>query len=219
MKNVIIIGSTGMIGGLVLEKCLGRDDVGRVTTITRRETGRSDPKLREAVHSDFLDFAAVEEHLKNQDVCYYCVGVYTGQVPADEFRKITIDYTRAFAEALRRQSDNTAFCFLSGQGADSTEKSRMMFARDKGAAENILLSLKFVRTHIFRPGYIYPTTPRKEPNLTYDLMRLLYKPISAVYANIGLSSEELADAMVEIGMSGGSKTILENQDIRNYDSL
>ena len=57
-------------------------------------------------------------------------------MPKDEFRKITVDYTVSFATALKKGSPNAVFCFLSGQGADRTEKSRMMFARDKGHAEN-----------------------------------------------------------------------------------
>ncbi len=97
--------------------------------------------------------------------------------------------------------------------ADSTEKSRILFAREKGIAENYLLSLNF-KTHIFRPGYIYPETPRKEPNFSYKLMRVLYKPISAIYPNIGLKSTQLAAKMVEIGLLGSEKTIFENADIR-----
>ena len=94
-----------------------------------------------------------------------------------------------------------------------------MFARDKGAAENIILDLVFEKTYIFRPGYIYPNTPRKEPNFSYKLMRLLYKPIlSKIYPNIGISSEDLAEAMVEIGLIGGKKIIYENKDIRQHST-
>ncbi|MFC1608338.1 hypothetical protein ACFL47_10250 [Candidatus Latescibacterota bacterium] len=216
MINVIIIGSTGMIGSLVQEMCLSRDDVSSVTSITRRNTGVSHPKLTEIIHDNFLDFSGVGEHFKNQDVCFYCLGVYTGAVSKDEFRTITVDFTSAFSEMLRKQSVATSFCFLSGQGADQTEKSRVMFARDKGAAENMLLGLDFENTFIFRPGYIYPSTPRKEPNFSYKLTRWLYKPIlSRIYPNIGISSADFARAMVETGFHGGEKTICENKDIRN----
>ena len=69
------------------------------------------------------------------------------------------------------------------------------------------------------PGYIYPNTPRKEPNFSYKLMRLLYKPIlSKIYPNIGISSEDLAEAMVEIGLKGGKKIIYENKDIRQHST-
>jgi nucleoside-diphosphate-sugar epimerase len=213
MKNILITGTNGMIGKLILQICLERDDVAKVTSITRKPLGIYHPKLVEVIHTDFLDYSSIEHNLKNQDVCFYCIGVYTGQVPTEEFKKITVAYTEIFANALRRTNEATNFCFLSGQGADTTEKSKVLFAREKGIAENILLKLNFKSIHIFRPGYIYPDMPRVEPNFFYKLMRVLYTPIKFIYPNIGVSSEKLAATMVEVGMNGG-KTIFENKDIR-----
>ncbi len=204
-----------MIGGLILLECLKRDDINKITSIVRRKSGITHPKLVEVIHENFLDFSSILEHFKNQDIAFYCIGAYTGQVPKEEFRKITFEYTVAFAKALRENSSKTAFCFLSGQGADQTEKSSMQFARDKGAAEKYLIGLKFDALHIFRPGYIYPVTPRKEPNFSYKLMRALYKPLLRwIYPNIGISSEELSNVMLNSGMNGAEKIIFENRDIR-----
>lgn len=214
MKNVIITGSNGMIGRLVLEECLQRNDVQKVTSITRRPLGIHNEKLVEVIHTDFLEYTAIETQLNNQDVCFYCIGVYTGQVPKEEFKKITVDFTKAFGEVLHRNSPQASFCFLSGDGADSSEKSRILFARQKGIAENSLLKLQFKNTYIFRPGYIYPVTPRKEPNFGYRLFRWLYKPISAIAPNIGVTSVKLANKMVETGLNGSDKVIFENKDIR-----
>ena len=124
MKNVIITGATGMIGGLILEACLNSPDIGKVTIIVRRSTGISNDKLTEVIHQDFNDFTSVESYFKNQDIAYYCLGVYTGAVDRDRFRMITVDYTDAFAETLKRYSPQATFCFLSGMGADRLEKSR-----------------------------------------------------------------------------------------------
>jgi len=38
---------------------------------------------------DFLDYSKIEMYFKNQDIAYYCIGVYTGSVSRDEFKKIT----------------------------------------------------------------------------------------------------------------------------------
>jgi hypothetical protein len=76
--------------------------------------------------------------------------------------------------------------------------------------------------HIFRPGYIYPVTPRKEPNLMYTISRFLYPLLSRIYPNIGIPSENLAAAMVKAGLYGTSENdnpILENKDIRNMEGL
>lgn len=213
-KNVIITGANGMIGNLILERCLNSPEIKTVTSIIRKPLGIKHPKLNEIAHTDFSDFTKIQNHFENQHICFYCLGVYTGQVSTADFKKITVDFTKAFGDTLRRKSEQTTFCFLSGQGADSTEKSSVLFAREKGIAENYLLSLKFAHTHIFRPGYIYPVTPRQEPNFVYKLMRILCKPISAVYANIGVTSVQLANKIFDTAINGSAKIIFENKDIR-----
>lgn len=218
MLRVLIAGSSGMIGNLILRKCIERSDVQTITSITRRKSGISNAKLVEVLHTDFLNFSPIAEHFTNIDVCFFCIGVYTGTVPRDEFRKITVDYTKAFADALHKGSAAASFCFLSGQGADQSEKSLLMFAKDKGIAENYLLSLGFAHTYIFRPGYIYPVEPRKEPTIAYRFMRIVFPFLNVVYHSGVITSEELANAMVYVGLKGGDKTIYENKDIREISS-
>ena len=221
-KRIIITGATGMVGGCALRICLENPDVSMVTVIGRSRTGIEDARLREVVVDDFSDYSALTNVLENQDVALFCLGAYTGAVPDDIFRQITLDYSLAFARALHRASPQAAFCFLSGQGADQTERSRMAFARYKGAAEKALLETGFPRLHIFRPGYIYPVTPRKEPNLMYTISRFLYPLLSRIYPNIGIPSENLAAAMVKAGLYGTGENdnpILENKDIRNMEGL
>jgi uncharacterized protein YbjT (DUF2867 family) len=216
-KRVVIVGATGMIGGLVLRYAVEDPGVEWVMTLGRRPTGVLHSKLQEITHDDFTDFHPVQGNLEDQDVAFFCLGAYAGTVPDDEFRKITVDYTVAFAGALHKASPGAVFCLLSGAGADQTEKSRMSFARYKGAAETALLSLGFFRVHLFRPGYIYPVTPRSEPNLTYRIMRWVYPALRRLHPNIGISSEDLARAMLRAGLTGTpgrSAPILENRDIR-----
>lgn len=214
MKNILITGSTGMIGHLVLQKCLKHDGAQQITSITRRKSGLNAPRLVEILHDDFLDYAAIADCFKNQDLCFFCIGVYTGQVSREVFRRITVDYTKAFALALKENSPGATFCFLSGQGADQTEKSRVMFAKDKGIAENFLINLHFEKMYIFRPAYIYPVAPRKEPNFGYSVMRWLYPVVERLYPTGVITSEELATVMVDVGLNGGVKAVYENRDIR-----
>ena len=219
-KKVIITGATGMVGGCALRICLENPDVSLVTAMGRSRTGINHTKLREVVVEDFADYSALTDKLENQDVALFCLGAYTGSVPDDLFREITVDYTVAFAKALHKASPQAAFCFLSGQGADQTGQSRMSFARYKGAAEKALLETSFPRVHIFRPGYIYPVTLRKEPNLMYTISRFLYPVLRRIYPNIGIPSENLAAAMVHAGLYGTRENVnpvLENKDIRYLD--
>ncbi len=217
-KRVVITGASGMVGGCALRICLESPVVSRVTAIGRRPTGISDTRLHEVVVDDFNDYSALPEALENQDAALYCLGAYTGAVPDDLFRRITVDYTLAFAKSLHSASPQAAFCFLSGQGADQTERSRVAFARYKGAAEKRLLDIGLPRVHLFRPGYIYPVTPRREPNLVYTITRFLYPMLRMLYPNIGISSEDLAAAMVHAGLYGtgdNKNPIWENKDIRS----
>jgi uncharacterized protein YbjT (DUF2867 family) len=216
-KQIIITGATGMVGGCALRICLDDPHVSKVTVVGRRSTEVKHAKLREVLHENFMDYSAVADTLKNQDVALYCLGAYTGAVPDDELRRITVDYTLAFARSLHSASPQAAFCFLSGQGADQTEQSRIAFARYKGAAEKALLDLGFPHVHIFQPGYIYPITPRKEPNSLYRLFRALYPVLRHIYPNIGISSEDLSRTMVHVGLygiDGNENPVLENRDIR-----
>ena len=67
---------------------------------------------------------------------------------------ITYDYTLAAARALPTNPALT-FVYVSGEGTDSTERGRLMWARVKGRTENALLAMPF-RAYMFRPGYIQP---------------------------------------------------------------
>ena len=94
--------------------------------------------------------------------------------------------------------------------------------RRTGIAENGLLAIGFSRVHIFRPGYIYPVSPRKEPNILYSIFRKLYPAMRFVYPNIGIPSEHLARAMVYAGLYGtgdNRSPVLENRDIRFMEGV
>ena len=219
--RAVITGATGMVGGIALSLCLDHPDVEEVTVIGRRAPDMEHDKLRSIVHADFTDLSAVSDALADQDFVLFCIGVYTGAVPDAEFRKITVDYTVAFADALHAKSPDAAFCFLSGEGADPTGKSRMSFARYKGEAENHLSGLGFGRLHIFRPGYIYPVTPRKEPSFTYAAFRAIWPALRLVAPGLGIASDELAAAMVKAGVEGTDAAVstLQNRDIRAFIGL
>jgi uncharacterized protein YbjT (DUF2867 family) len=179
-KRLVIVGATGMVGGYALRYALDHHAVERVTAIGRRNLGISHSKLNEVLHQDFADCSPLAEALSGQDAAVFCLGTYTGSVSDAELRKVTVDYTVEFVRVLRRSSPDTAFSFLSGSGADPTGRSRMAFARYKGEAEKALLAAGFPRVYIFRPAYIYPVEPRKEPNLSYRLLRVRNHRLKAV---------------------------------------
>jgi uncharacterized protein YbjT (DUF2867 family) len=216
-KHLVIVGGTGMVGGYALRYALDHPAVGRVTAIGRRKLGISHPKLHEILHRDFADCSALAETLSRQDAAIFCLGTYTGSVSDAELRKITVDYTIEFARVLHGSSPEAAFSFLSGNGADQTGRSRIPFARYKGEAENALLAAGFPRLYIFRPAYIYPVEPRKEPNFSYRLLRAIYPVFRVLFTNQVIPADQLAMAMVDVVVHENSKrasVVLENHDIR-----
>jgi uncharacterized protein YbjT (DUF2867 family) len=193
-KRLVIVGATGMVGGYALRYELENPAVGSVTAIGRKKLGISHPKLREVLHQDFADCSALAEALTGQDAAVYCLGTYTGAVPDAGLRTINLNYTVEFARVLRGSSPDAALSFLSGNGADPSGRSRLAFARYKGEAENALLAAGFARVYLFRPGYIYPAEPRKEPNFSYRLLRAMYPVFRVLFPNQVIRADDLARA-------------------------
>jgi uncharacterized protein YbjT (DUF2867 family) len=215
--NLVIVGATGMAGGYALRYALDHATVRSVTSVGRRNLGISHPKLKEVLHQDFADCSALADVLSDQDGAIYCLGAYTGTVSDEQLRVITAGYTIEFARVLRASSPNAGFSFLSGSGADPTGRSRFAFARYKGEAEKALLAAGFPRVYLFRPAYIYPVEPRKEPNFSYRLMRAIYPAFRVLFPNQVIRADDLAWAMVDVVVNGTGERrslVLENRDIR-----
>jgi NAD dependent epimerase/dehydratase family enzyme len=56
--KVIIAGSTGMVGNLILDICLHSDKIREVVSFVRKPSGKSrNQKLKEVVISDFENYS------------------------------------------------------------------------------------------------------------------------------------------------------------------
>ena len=216
-KRLVIVGATGMVGGYALRYALKHPRVKFATAIARRKLDLSHPKLNQVVHQNFADCSALREVVSSHDAAIFCLGAYTGAVTDVELRTITVDYTVEFARVLHVSSPGAAFSFLSGSGADPSGRSRIPFARYKGEAENALLAAGFPHVYIFRPAYIYPVEPRKEPNFSYRLLRAIYPAFRVLFPNQVIRADDLARAMVDVVVQktpGRESQVFENRDIR-----
>jgi uncharacterized protein YbjT (DUF2867 family) len=93
----------------------------------------------------------------------------------------------------------------------------MAFARYKGEAEKVLIATRFPSVYIFRPAYIYPVEPRREPNFSYRLLRATYPVFRVLFPNQVIPADDLARAMVDVTVQETQETggqVLENRDIR-----
>ena len=217
-NRLVIVGATGMVGGYALRYALDNSEVKGVMSIGRKTVGISHPKLEQVLHQNFANCSPLANVLSNQDAVVYCLGTYTGSVSDEQLRVITADYTIEFARVFRDSSPDAAFSFLSGNGADPTGRSRLAFARYKGQAEKVLLAVGFPRVYLFRPAYIYPVEPRKEPNFNYRLIRAIYPVFRVLLPNQVIRADDLARAMVDVVLRQTQErqgVVFENRDIRS----
>ena len=213
--KVLLTGATGMVGSQVLQHLLASPAVDEIVSIGRRQTGQGNGKLREILHTDFLDLPPLATDLANIDACFHCLAVYQSQVSKKAYFQITCGYQQALTDALSAASPEATFVLFGAQGAKPDGKG-MPFARVKGEAENLLEATNFPRKYIFRPGHIQPTGKRKPPGMIYRLVALpIMAKKFAKNPDIGVSDSDLAKAMVTVGLAATEESkIFSNEMIR-----
>ena len=215
--KVIITGSTGMIGKGVLLECLDHIEVEKVLLINRSSVGEQHGKLEEIIHSDFENYDTISEKLKGYDAAYLCMGVSAAGMSEEKYTKVTYDYTLALAKKLLELNPDMTCTYVSGQGTDSTEKGRSMWARVKGKTENDLLKLGFKGAYMFRPGAIIPLrgikSRTKAYQFVYDYLMWLVKLIKWISPKSVVNTTQLGLAMINIANKGYSRNIIDPADI------
>ena len=217
--NVIITGASGMVGKGVLLEALDHESINQVLVIGRNPLGINHPKLKEIIHSDFTNFDAVSNQLVDYDACFFCLGISAAGLKEDAYKKITYDYTMALAKTLFSVNPEMTFNYVSGEGTDSSEKGRMMWARVKGKTENDLLKLGFRQAFMFRPGAIIPLrgikSRTKSYQFMYDYFMWLVKLIKLIAPNSVVNTSQIGLAMIYSALNGYDKQVLKPKDILN----
>jgi len=215
--KVVLFGATGMIGQGVLRECLIDGSVECVLTIGRSPTGRHEPKLREITVKDFAALGGMDAELSGYDACFYCLGVTSAGMSEADYRRVTYDMALDAARALVARNPGMTFIFVSGTGADSTERGRIMWARVKGATENALLAMPFKAVYVFRPGFVQPlhgiTSRTKLYRVFYSILEPLYPVLKALLPKYITTTETIGRAMIEAAAHGSARRIHENPDI------
>jgi uncharacterized protein YbjT (DUF2867 family) len=130
--KVVLFGATGMVGAGVLRECLKDDRVAEVLAVLRSPSGVTHLKLRELIRSDFFDYHDARDAFRGADACFFCLGVTAVGKTEAEYHRLTFDLTVSAAGTLAEVSPGMTFCYVSGQGTDSSERGRSMWARVKG---------------------------------------------------------------------------------------
>ena len=215
--NVVLFGATGMVGQGALRECLLDPGVRRVLAVGRAATGQRHEKLREVVVPDVADLSAVEGELVGFDACLFCLGATSAGMSEEDYTRLTVDLTLAVARTLLRLNPGRTFVFVSGTGADSSERGRVMWARVKGKAENVLLRMGFRAAYVFRPAAIVPmhgiTSRTRWIRVANTALKPFFSVLRALLPNHVTTTEQLGRAMLKVAREGYSKPVLEAPDI------
>jgi uncharacterized protein YbjT (DUF2867 family) len=224
--RVAIFGSSGMVGQGVLLECLRDPGVESILAVVRKPSDPMRPnfpnkqKVRDLVHADFQDFTAIESQLTGLDACYFCLGAGSSGMSEADYTRITYGITIAAVRALVKASPNLTFIFISGEGSDSTEKSRVMWARVKGKAENAVLVAGFKSAYIFRPGFIEALDGIESRTPLYRKLYVVFRPIIGLLKLLApkriTSTQQIGRAMLAVTRRGYPKPILTTADLTTF---
>jgi uncharacterized protein YbjT (DUF2867 family) len=214
--KVIVFGATGMVGSGVLDECLKEPQVQSVLVVGRNPCGVVHQKLLEIIHTNFFDYSDVKADLQGYDACFFCLGVSAAGMTEADYYRVTYNLTLTAAGVLARLNPELTFCYVSGEGTDSTEHGHFMWARVKGKTENHLLQMPF-NAYMFRPGLIQPMT---EVLSKTKLYRAVYKVLDPMFPLLRrllprhvTTTENVGRAMIRVAANGYHKRVLENADI------
>jgi uncharacterized protein YbjT (DUF2867 family) len=150
MRTALLVGASGLVGGLLLRQLLEAPEYGRVIVLGRRPLGWSHPKLIELV----VDVAALDRvaaEVRGDDA-FCCLGTTIRQAGSRAaFRAVDHTAVLAFAWLARRQGAEQFFV-VSSLGAN--DRSRVFYSRVKGEMEEALSALGFATLVIARPSLL-----------------------------------------------------------------
>lgn len=202
-----------MVGEGVLHECLLHPQVERVLIINRRPSGKSHPKLKEIVHTDFYNLSSIEDQLSGYDACFFCLGISSLGVSKEDYFKQTYTLTMHVGETLSRLNPQMTFCYVSGAGTDSSEEGRLHWARVKGKTENDLMRLPFKQVYAMRPGFMKPTEGLSNTLSLYKYINWMFPIGRRLFPNTFCTLKEVGLAMITLVLQGYPKKVIDVKDI------
>ena len=150
--RAILIGATGLIGGLLLDKLLKDPVFSKIKLISRRPAGIQHNKLEEVI-IHFDDEASFRKEITHADLLFSCVGTTQKQVKGDNdaYRKIDFDIPVHAARYCAAQNISK-FLLVSSVGANAASSN--FYLRLKGETEAAVLSQSIPSVYIMRPSML-----------------------------------------------------------------
>lgn len=166
-KSAIILGATGLTGGLLLDLLLNDKRYGHITLFSRNTCGFKHPKLTEHIVDLFRLESFKDKFMSDEVFC--CIGT-TKAKTSDKDIYTKIDYGIPVSAAkLCKENGIETFIVMSSMGAK--KKSKIFYNRTKGKMEAAVLDFQLKRTYILQPSLI--SGERDERRIGEQLMKFL----------------------------------------------
>jgi uncharacterized protein YbjT (DUF2867 family) len=148
--EVVLIGSTGLVGNEVLKQLISENSVSKINVLTRKKIHFQSPKIINHV----VDFEN-ENDLKNAiqgEIVICCIGTTKAKTPdVTEYEKIDRDIPVRLAK-IGKENGISQYHLISAIGAN--KNSSINYNRIKGEAEEGVLAARILKTIIYRPGML-----------------------------------------------------------------
>ena len=212
MKTALVFGSSGLIGGHLLDQLMKNDNYNKIKLFVRSEIIINEPKI-EIIKTDFNDLDNHKENMKGDD-SFFCIGTTKQNSPdKNEYQKVELEIPKKIAEIAKANLVNS-FIFISSIYANP--KSSGDYVKFKGLVEEELKKLNFSNLGILRPSFLMGDRKEKRVGekigiLTFRLLSpLLLGPLKKMKP---INSEKVAKAMIKIANENLGKNIFESDEI------
>ena len=212
--KIIITGATGLIGAEVVRQAIDDAAISEIILIVRSQPQILHPKIKVVIHSDFTNYTALKEFFETANALIWALGISQTQVSKKQYEIITYDYVVACANFCLQVNPAMRFIFVSGDGADRTEKSRTLFKRLKGKAENTLLQCGLQNIIIARPDAVNPKHKNPKAPFAYKLVYPFFPLVEKLAPHKIIWSDVLAKALLLLAKNGHENNTIENVVLR-----
>ena len=212
MKTALVFGSTGLVGGHLLDQLIKNENYNKIKLFVRSEIIINDLKV-EIVKTDFNNMEKHKEEMTG-DHCYFCIGTTKQNSPdKDEYRRVELDLPKQIAQITKSNSVNS-FIFVSSGYADPNSSGD--YLKFKGLVEEELKRLSFNKLGIMRPSFLIGD--RKEKRLGEKLGIFVFKLLSPLFLGPlkkmkPIQSEKVAKAMIKISNGDFRQQVFESNEI------
>ena len=217
MKTALLFGSSGLVGGHLLNQLIKDTNYSKIKLFVRSDAEISDPKV-EIIKTDFNNLQNHKEDIKGDD-CFFCIGTTKKNSPdKDEYKRVELDIPREVAKIAKSNLVNS-FIFVSALYANP--KSSGEYIRFKGLVEEELKELNFPKLGIMRPSFLIGNRKEKRASETIGifvfklLSPLLLGPLKKMKP---IHSETVARAMIAVIQNDIQQTIFESNEISEISS-